>query len=273
MATSSMDVSQLQLQLQEKDQRISQLQSLVEIAFSGQADKHVASPGWIEEVRAALSGGANSDEGKATRALQSSLADAKVEVEFWKRKVDDLSTRLTESQIEKRRLEESQKASAASAKQQGVAQHASSSSSSDERLRIGALELQLKTLLHSVDVHTSKALHVKTCVSNTVTRLALKVADAHKQQLLSHAWGAWVLMTSVQRGQKKLNRVLDLSRHKHVFSQLRLAAVVQKAQATGIEASAALAPSAPANRSDDIVKGTEPKHENNLELLYVHSSL
>jgi hypothetical protein len=49
-----MDVSQLQLQLQEKDQRISQLQSLVEIAFSGQADKHVASPGWIEEVRAPL---------------------------------------------------------------------------------------------------------------------------------------------------------------------------------------------------------------------------
>jgi hypothetical protein len=27
------------------------------------------------------------DDGKATRALQSSLADAKVEVEFWKRKV------------------------------------------------------------------------------------------------------------------------------------------------------------------------------------------
>ena len=42
---------------------------------------------------------ASSEEGKATRALQSSLADAKVEVEFWKRKVDDLSTRLTESQI------------------------------------------------------------------------------------------------------------------------------------------------------------------------------
>ncbi len=29
-----------------------------------------------------------SDDGKATRALQSSLADAKVEVEFWKRKVE-----------------------------------------------------------------------------------------------------------------------------------------------------------------------------------------
>ena len=59
------------------------------------------------------------DDGKALRALQSSLADAKVEVEFWKRKVnytaldakfvvsdlskvDDLSTRLTESQIERR---------------------------------------------------------------------------------------------------------------------------------------------------------------------------
>ena len=31
------------------------------------------------------------DDGKATRALQSSLADAKVEVEFWKRKVGGLN--------------------------------------------------------------------------------------------------------------------------------------------------------------------------------------
>jgi hypothetical protein len=199
------------------------------------------------------------------RALQSSLADAKVEVEFWKRKVDDLSTRLTESQIEKRRLEDAQKATAAGAKQQGAAQHASSSASSDERLRIGALELQLKTLQHTIDAQTSKALHVKTCVSNTVTRLALKVADADKQLQLSLVWGAWVLMTSVQRDQKKLNRVLDLSRHKQVFAQLRVAAVAQKAHANG-----AGAPSAPANRFDDAVKGSEPKHDNNLELLYIH---
>ena len=82
---ASISQQQLQQQLQEKDQRISQLQgppppsptfasllssaiqSLVEIAFSGQADKvcnsptltnhasltllqHVASAGWIEEV-------------------------------------------------------------------------------------------------------------------------------------------------------------------------------------------------------------------------------
>jgi hypothetical protein len=68
------------------------------------------------QVRAALSSGSNSgaatlppyhhhhslfsltplaDDGKATRALQSSLADAKVEVEFWKRKVRALAAAFT----------------------------------------------------------------------------------------------------------------------------------------------------------------------------------
>jgi hypothetical protein len=61
----------------------------------------------------------------------------------------------------------------------------------------------------------------------------------------------------------QLNRVLDLSRHKHAFAQLRLAAISQK---SGV--SAAISSSAPSNRFDDAVKGSEAPPPHNLELLY-----
>jgi hypothetical protein len=61
----------------------------------------------------------------------------------------------------------------------------------------------------------------------------------------------------------QLNRVLDLSRHKHAFTQLRLAAISQK---SGV--SAAPSSSAPSNHPADAVKGSEPPPPHNLELLY-----
>jgi hypothetical protein len=196
------------------------------------------------QVRAALSSGSNSgaatlppyhhhslfsltplaDDGKATRALQSSLADAKVEVEFWKRKVralalhllpirpnfgckvDDLSTRLTESQIERRcaapnfttthpplnpalggwktlrrlpLLEPSSRAPPSTRRPPPPPPPPPMTASASARWSCRRVHLtsfmghplltsfQLKNLQHSIDMQTSKALHVKACVSNT----------------------------------------------------------------------------------------------------------
>ncbi len=115
-----------------------------------------------------------------------------------------------------RRLEDAQKAAAAGAKQQNAAHHASAASSafsaSDDRLRFGALELQarvpcsrgspfvsacltafqLKNLQHSIDMQTSKALHVKACVSNTGPKYLcnLQFSVSKTYVFLSHAAGA-----------------------------------------------------------------------------------